>query len=39
MRLDILENKNLQGEEKAIFTIFFAMKFLEHNITYCKLIN
>ena len=39
MSLSILKDENLQGREKAIFIIFYVMKFFEHNITYCKLIS
>ena len=39
MSLSVFKDENLKGKEKAIFLIFPVMKFFEHNITYCKLIN
>ena len=39
MSLSILSDKNLQGNENAIFTLFFVMKFFGYNIMYYKLIN
>ena len=36
MSLSILNDKNLEGTEKAIFTKFSLMKVSGYNITYCK---
>ena len=35
--LRILKDEKLQGREKAIFKIFYVMKFFVHNVTYFKL--
>ena len=39
MNLSIVQNKNLHGREKEIFTIFFVVKFIEHNERYCKVMK
>ena len=39
MNLSILMDENLQGRKKVIFAVFSMMKFFEHNIIYCELIN
>lgn len=39
MNLSIVQNKNLHGREKEIFTIFFVVKLIEHNNRYCKVMK
>ena len=39
MSPSIHQDENLQGKEKAIFTVFSVMKLFENNIKSCKLVN